>query len=375
MKTSKIALFIVSLSFVSGILWGNFSSYIKDQSEQSLAIENSTNGENILTMQTLENNITSLAQDISPSVVSIVIKKDLALFRENPFGFFRGNGQTIETEIGGWTWFFVDENGTIITNKHVVADPNASFSVILNNWEEFDALVLALDSVNDLAVIKIDYESVPIDVISKDDDVQIGQFVVAIWNALSEFQNSVSFGVVSGKDRIIQAGWSTLSSLIQTDTAINPGNSGGPLLNIQWEVIGINTAVASGQWLGFSIELTEEKIAYMLSSIEEYWEIKKPFIGIYYIPLNTNIASELWLDYSYWVYVPDEDRSIIEWSAASKAWVQRWDTVLSIDWEKITFENNLDIILQNKFPWEVLELEVLRDNGTISMLDLVLGKG
>ena len=324
-------------------------------------------------MQDLESTIIWLVQDVSPSVVSIVIKKDLPLFRDNPFGFFDWNVGSIKTEVWGGTGFFVDENGTIVTNKHVVQDNSATYSIILNNWEVYDAQVLALDSVNDLAIMKIVYDSKPLKIIAKNEPIQIGQFVIAIWNALSEFQNSVSFWVVSGKDRIIQAQWETLSSLIQTDTAINPGNSGWPLLNVQWEVIGINTAVASGQWIGFSIELSQEKIQYMLNSIAEYWEIKKPFIGIYYIPVNDSIASELLLKYNYWVYIPDETGSIINWSAAQKAWVERWDTVLSIDGERITFENNLDIILQNKFPWEVLELEVLRDD-ELKKLELILGK-
>jgi serine protease Do len=294
--------------------------------------------------------------------VSIVIKKDLPVFRNNPFGFFRDRVWSVETEIGWGTWFFVDTEWTIISNKHVVSDTNAKYSVVLNDWQSFDAEVLWLDPINDLAVLKINYESIPMKLRTKEEDIEIWQFVIAVWNALSEFQNSVSFWVVSGKNRVIQAGGSNLSSLIQTDTAINPGNSWWPLIDTQWKVIGINTAIAwSGQWIGFAIELSSEKIAYMLNSILEYWEIKKPFIGIYYIPINDSIASELWTPNSHWVYIPNEQGSIIRWSAADIAWLKQWDIILSIDGQKITEEYTLDILMQNKFPWEELELEVLSD--------------
>ena len=327
-----------------------------------------------ISINDLENNITKLVDETSPSVVSIVIKRDLPQYLSNPFGFFaqRQIG-TIETEVWWGTGFFVDENGTIITNKHVVQDTRANYSVVLSNGDSFDAEVLARDPINDLAIMKVNLVSEPLPIRSKQSDIKIGQFVIANGNALSEFQNSVSFGVVSGKNRIIEAQGQKLSSLLQTDTAINPGNSWGPLINMAGEVIGINTAIASGQGLGFSIELSSEKIDYMLESIAESWEIKKPFIGIYFIPINELLAEELELAQSYWIYIPEESNSIIEWSSADLAGLERWDQILSVDWERITPENSLDVILQNKFPWEKLELLVVRDNRE-QIIELTLGR-
>ena len=370
----KTFTFVISL--IAWIFGGMLTIiFLWNNSDQSITSFSSTQRENqtqTISIQNLENTLTQLAKEVSPSVVSIVIKKDLPTFRRNPFGFFRESGWTIETEIGGGTGFFVDTDWTIITNKHVVRDTTASYSVVLNNWEVFDAEVLGLDPVNDLALIKIEYDSIPMKLATKDDTLNIWQFVIAVWNALSEFQNSVSFWVVSWKDRIIEADWEVLSSLIQTDTAINPGNSWGPLIDMSGKVIGINTAIAWWQGLGFSISITSEKVAYMLDSIEKQGEIKKPFIWIYYIPINELIAEELWVEYEYGLYIPDSQDSIIEWSAADSAWLEKWDIILSVDWKNITFEFSLDILLQNKFPWEILELEILRDN-QIQKLNLELG--
>ena len=146
--------------------------------------------------------------------------------------------------------------------------------MILNDGSEYPASVLALDPINDLAVIKIsakqDESFSPLALGTQAQSPNIGDFVIAVGNALAEFQNSVSLGIVSGKERSIEAQGENLTGLIQTDAAINPGNSGGPLLDLTGKVIGINTAIVSGSnGIGFAISLTQEKIDYMLKSIQE----------------------------------------------------------------------------------------------------------
>jgi serine protease Do len=228
--------------------------------------------------------------------VSIVIKKDLVIYRSDPWGFFQQPAGSVSRKVGGGSGFFIREDGTILTNKHVVQDPSAEYTVILHDGREYPAEILALDPVNDLAVIQIRDEAetfTPLPVISED-STQIGQFVLAVGNALSEFQNSVSLGIISGKNRSIEAQNEVLSGLIQTDAAINPGNSGGPLLSTEGTVVGINTAIASNSdGIGFAIELTQAKIDYILKSIEESGRIKRPFIGINYILNSPGVAAEL----------------------------------------------------------------------------------
>jgi len=174
----------------------------------------------------LESSITDEVSNISPSVVSIIIKKDLVVYRSDPWGFFQQPIGNVRRQIGGGSGFFITKDGTILTNKHVISDNNATYTVITNDGTEYDAQVVATDPINDLAVIKIEDSSgkefPPLSFIESQDNVKLGSFAIAIGNALAEFQNSISLGIVSGKDRDIEASGEKLTGLIQTDATINP---------------------------------------------------------------------------------------------------------------------------------------------------------
>lgn len=249
-------------------------------------------------MVSLESSITQEVAQVAPSVVSIIVKKDLVVYRSDPWGFFQQPVGNVQRQVGGGTGFFITKDGTILTNKHVIADTQAIYTVITNDGKEYDAEVVATDPINDLAIIKIVGEQTQefsaLSFIESQENIQLGSFVVAIGNALAEFQNSVSLGIISGKDRSIEASGEKLTGLIQTDAAINPGNSGGPLIDLKGKVIGINTAIAyDSTGIGFSIGLTQEKIDYILKSIAATGTIKRPFIGINYIPNSPGVQQEL----------------------------------------------------------------------------------
>jgi len=324
----------------------------------------------------LENTITQTVSTIAPSVVSIVIKRDLVVYRSDPYGFFQRPTGTVSRQVGGGSWFFVKDDGTILTNKHVVQDTQAEYTVILNTGEEYDARVIALDPVNDLAIIKIDdqnrsFTSLPIS--EKLDDTQIWDFSIAVWNALAELQNSVSLWIVSGKNRTIQAGWDSLSWLLQTDAAINPWNSGWPLINLSGEVIAINTAIATnsnGIW--FAYWLTQERVNYMIESIQESGRIMRPFIGINYIPNSQGVANQLWLASNKWVYIIDEAESVVDWSSAELAGLQPWDIILEVNKKELWVTITLSNIIQNSLPGDILELKVLKKNWEEKIIDLEL---
>jgi len=324
----------------------------------------------------LENTINETVIEIAPSVVSIVIKKDMVIYRSDPWGFFQQPAGTINRKVWWGSGFFVKKDGTIITNKHVVQDSEAEYTVILNTWEEYDADIVALDPINDLAVIKISDEQrefIPLNIVEDENKIQVWDFWIAVWNALAEFQNSVSLGIVSAKDRSIEAEWDTLSGLIQTDAAINPWNSGGPLINLEWNVIGINTAIASGSnGIGFAFTLTQDRIDYMLKSISESGRIMRPFIGINYIPNSPAVASELGLSIDYWVYIIDEAESIIPESSAQKAWLEPGDIILEVNEEKIGINLLLWNIIQNSLPGDILTLKVLKKSWSEKILELEL---
>ncbi len=375
MNTKIFAIWIIFFSFVSGI----FGSYIFSQLHSSQPTQLQQNGEIIkngknISITDLQNEITQIVETVSPSVVNIVINKDLTIYRNDPFNFFRQPVWSVNQKVWGGTWFFITKDGIILTNKHVISDTDAQYTVILKDGEEYWAKVLAVDPLSDLAVIKINSqkEFQPVDFIQQyeweNSEIKIWQFAIAIWNALAEFQNSVALWVISGSNRSIEAQGDKLSGLLQTDAAINPGNSGGPLVNLNGEVMWINTAISgNAQWIWFSIPLSAKKIDYILESVEKYWEIKKPFIGINYVLLNQAWAKQLWVEYDYWAYILNEENSVVEWSSAKKAWIMPWDIILRVNNMKITKNNDLASFIQNRIPGETLELEIFRNDEIIEI--------
>ncbi|OGZ45747.1 MAG: hypothetical protein A3C84_00370 [Candidatus Ryanbacteria bacterium RIFCSPHIGHO2_02_FULL_48_12] len=217
--------------------------------------------------------LTEAVANVTPGVVSIVVSKDvpqLEVAYVNPFGddpfykdfdikvpVYRQKGTTRQ-KIGAGTGFIVRADGYIVTNKHVAADETAYYTVLLTNGTQKTATVLYRDPLQDIAIIKIPgsgYTSVPL---GDSSALKLGQSVIAIGNALGEYNNSVSVGIISGLDRSIDAsgGGTTehLSGIIQTDAAINPGNSGGPLVDLSGKAIGVNVATVTGSSnISFSI--------------------------------------------------------------------------------------------------------------------------
>lgn len=211
----------------------------------------------------------------APAVVSIVISKDvpqLEVVYENPFGndpFFKDFGfripryqqkGTVRQKVGGGTGFLVTRDGYIITNRHVVNDSAASYTALLSTGEQKEITVIYKDPVFDLALVKIEGSNFPAVTLGDSKSLKLGQTVIAIGNALGEYNNSVSVGIISGLDRSIEASGEKLAGVIQTDAAINPGNSGGPLVNLSGQVVGVNVATVRGaSSISFSIPINDIK--------------------------------------------------------------------------------------------------------------------
>jgi len=343
-----------------------------------------------------EQAIINAVKEFSPAVVSIVISKDVPIVEEyfsNPFeGFefpfefqtpqYRQKG-TEKKEVGGGTGFIVSEDGLIITNKHVVLDDKAEYTIFTNDGKKFPAKVLAKDPVQDLAIIKIDAaDSKPFSVVKlgDSDNLQIGQTVIAIGNALGEFRNTVSVGVISGLGRTVSAsgagGFSEiLEDIIQTDAAINKGNSGGPLLNLKGEVIGINTAIAeTAQSIGFAIPINKAKKD--IEQVRKNGKIVYPFLGIRYTMIDETIKekNKLPVDYGAWVIKGDNDEAAVTpGSAADKAGIKEGDIILEFGGEKITQDNSLAKIIADYNPEDKITLKVLRKGEEIN-IDVILGE-
>jgi serine protease Do len=206
-------------------------------------------------------------------------------------------------------------------------------------------------------------------------NIELGEEVVAVGNALGEFHDTVSRGIVSGLSRFIQATNSMtnqaerLRGLIQTDAAINPGNSGGPLININCDVIGINTAMVMGaQNLGFAIPINYAKKD--LEEVKKYGKIKVPFMGIKYVLINEELADKNKLLSKYGALVVREmlgEPPVVKGSSADKAGIKEFDIILEAKGEKIDMKNTLSHILSKCEIGEDIGLKVLRDKKQIML--------
>ncbi len=334
-----------------------------------------------------ERAVVNAVKKTSPSVVSIVVSKDLAVVEDCPydpftnlppeFRNFFGQGfqfsqpcekGTKRQEIGGGSGFIISENGLVLTNKHVVSDTGADYTVLTNDGKKYPAKVLARDPVQDLAVLKIEADHLPVIQLGDSDTLELGQTAIAIGNSLGEFRNTVSVGVISGLQRTITAsgvsfGSETIQGVIQTDAAINPGNSGGPLLNLQGEVIGINTAIVSGaQNIGFAIPVNQAKRD--IQSVKATGDIKITYLGVRYTAVTPEFAKveNLPVEYGALLRGSDEGPAIVSDSPAAKAGLQAEDIVLKVNGTKVDQDRPLMNLVQRYNVGDTITLKIRRGN-------------
>lgn len=288
---------------------------------------------------------------------------------------------TDKKKTGSGSGFIISSDGYIVTNKHVVSDKEASYSVTLNNGKTYDSVVLARDDVLDVAILKISSDSnFSYLSLGDSDKIEVGQSVVAIGNALGQFKNTVSVGVVSGLSRSITAatgggGSEKLSKVIQTDAAINPGNSGGPLLDINSNVIGVNVAVVSGsENIGFALPINSIKS--VINSVKKTGSISRPYVGVRYVTINPAIQKSQNLSVDYGVLVIKGSKgepAIVVNSPAEKAGIKEGDIILEIDGKKIDEEGDFTFLIRDKNVGDYIRLKVL-SGGTEKYISLRLEK-
>ncbi len=374
---------------VSGIAASLYTPYLVEQGFFAPWFVSGENGQVILEKETSvissdEDRVTEIVEAALPSVVSINITKELSAndfrlegleeFYNDPFFSFPVPEQLPDeevelerTQIGGGTGFFVTENGMIATNKHVIDDEDAEYIVVTQDGRELVAKVIAKDPVLDLAFLQVDGDGFPAMQLGNSDEVEVGETVIAIGNALAEFSNSVTKGIVSGKNRRLLAGSFDRSEIIeeaiQTDAAINFGNSGGPLINLKGEVVGMNTAISDrAQLLGFA--LPANAVRRGLESVEEYGRIVRPWLGVRFVPIDSSYASLNNLNYDYGAHVIFGDGSapaIIPDSPADKVGLQSGDIILAIDGQRIDGGHSLAHIISNKFPGDEVIIRISRN--------------
>ncbi len=328
-----------------------------------------------------ESNVIGAVEKANPAVISIVITKDMPKYEQyyqqfNPFYNLFGNnsnndtnnGDTETQTIGGGSGFFVTDNGYIVTNNHVVSDTEADYTVITNDDKKYEAKVIAKDSTLDVAILKIEGTGFKYLTFADSSKLKLGQTAIAIGNALAEFQNSISMGIISGLSRSITAGSSStgateqLDNVIQTDAAINPGNSGGPLLDINGNVIGVNVAVEDGaENIGFA--LPGNMVKTIADSVIKNGEIVKPYLGVRYVQITDTIKKSNRLSVDYGVLVirgnTADALAVIPGSPADKAGIVENDIILEIDGVKLDSTKTLASVIRQKQVDQTITLKLL----------------
>ncbi len=305
---------------------------------------------------TQEEAVISVVEKASPAVVSIVESRVVL----NPFSGLSAQEQGIGTG------FIVEGGGVILTNRHVVSDKTAEYTVVTSDGNEYEVEEIHRDFAYDLAILKISASGLPAVTLGDSEGIQVGQTVVAIGNALGRFSNTVTAGVVSGIGRGIEAsaGFGSqaeyLEDVIQTDAALNPGNSGGPLFNLSAEVVGINVAIASaGENIGFSIPINIAKP--VLEDFLKHGRIIRPFLGVSYYVITEDLARLHDLPQGAFV------QTVFGESGAARAGVKVGDIITAIDGKAISEQTTLSKIIVSHKVGDKVTLSINRRGKEITL--------
>lgn len=330
--------------------------------------------------------VIKIVRKVMPAVVSIAIAKHLKdLEAEMPkemYPSIPGSPASAQkykipddmvdahgmVQVGGGSGFIVDPNGLILTNKHVVNEADAEYTVILSDGKTFLATILTRDPINDVAILKIDAKGLPWLRLGDASKLQLGQSLIAIGNALGIFRNTVSVGIVSGLSRSISAQADPnappqeMRGLIQTDAAINPGNSGGPIMDRNGLVVGVNAAIVSGaQSIGFAIPVSAAKRD--IDDLRRYGRIRRPLLGVRYVMIDNDLKSKMKLPVNYGALVMREsehDAATVPGSPAEKAGIKEMDIILELNGVKLDCDHPIQDFLEELNVGDEVHLLVMR---------------
>ncbi len=357
-KILALVFLVIILSFGAGL----GGAWVMNQMiEPTTTLRTGADGNAVMTRE--EKDIAGVAEKMSPSVVSIVTKSQ----RQSYFG-------GVQSQEGAGTGIIVTSDGYILTNKHVINDGGA-VSVITNDGTTYDNVkVVGTDPLNDIAFLKLaGAKDLPAAELGDSSSLRIGQSVVAIGNALGQYKNTVTSGIVSGTGRSVTAGsegdnsTETLTDLIQTDAAINPGNSGGPLVNIAGQVIGINTAIASeANGVGFSIPINAVKG--LLKGVAANGKVQRAYVGVNYVTITPEIAKEFNLPVKQGAYVYNsQGTAIVSGSPADKAGIKDKDIITKVGDIEVGAKGSVASLVAEYAPGDTAALTVLRDGKTMTI--------
>jgi serine protease Do len=360
-KLTVGALIIVAICFFAG--FGGARLYqMVDSNSSGIATRPVVKNDGNYVVTKEEEDISSVVSKVSPSVVSIITKSQTATL-------YGGSTQ----QDGAGTGIIIGKDGYILTNKHVVNDAT-TVGVILSDGTAYENVkVIGTDPLNDIAIVKIpNVNNLPAAELGDSSSIRVGQKVVAIGNSLGQYQNTVTSGIISGTGRPIsaQAGNSVenLTDLLQTDAAINPGNSGGPLLNLQGQVIGINTAIIKdAQGIGFAIPINATKG--ILKGVLAGGPLERAYVGLNYTPITAEVAKyyKLSVKQGAYAFSGTSKQSVISGSPAEKAGIKEKDIITQVNGVDIGSKGDLSSLVAEYAPGDTIELTVLRDGKTLTL--------
>lgn len=359
-KLPKLNFTSIAVAIVAGVLVAVFLY----QAGQRGFLPNKTTLPKSLTQETRtivqeENAIISVVEKTSPSVVAIGISRRVI----NPFDPYAQPKQENATIASG---FVVSDQGIIVTNRHVVEDPNGTYSVVTKDGQKYDVKKIYRDPILDLALVQIEGANItPLD-LGDSSKLRVGQTVIAIGNALGRFTNTVTTGVVSGLGRRVvtgdpfTGGAESLDNLIQTDAAINPGNSGGPLLNSAAQVIGVNVATTEGaQNIGFAIPI--DVVKPIVDEFLAKGSVSRPFLGIRYRFISKDVA--FLNEVPQGAYVQE----VIALSPAEKGGLKAGDIIRKINGTTIDEEGKVSELISKANIGQTIDIEVWRDGKDLTL--------
>ena len=355
-----IILAILALLFGAGGLAMGW--YAMEKSRTPITFLN--NGSDGNSANFTEGSIADVAEKISKSVVSIVTSTKIT----NYFG------QSYDSSAAG-TGVIVSKDGYILTNKHVI-NGATKVTVVLDDGTIYeDVEVVTTDPLNDIAFLKVkDVSDLPAATLGDSKTISVGQQVIAIGNALGQYQNTVTSGIISGTGRSVTAsdesGYNTetLSDMIQTDAAINSGNSGGPLVNAAGEVIGINTATStSAENMGFAIPISSVKG--MLAQLVENGKAERTYLGVYMVEITPEVAKAYNLPVSAgaYLYSSSSYTAIAKNSPAAKAGLKEKDIITKVNGIEVGASGSLANLIGEYKPGDTVQLTVIRDSKEIAV--------
>ena len=324
-----------------------------------------------------------LAEETMPAVVSIKVEKTVEVGASgmqpfgfnNPFEFFgddfmrrffpgqgqdQGGGRQRKfKQQGAGSGFLVSKEGYILSNNHVVGDAD-TITVRLHDGREFEAERIGTDPKSEVALIKIEGDDFPVLPLADSSKIRVGEWAVAIGNPFG-LSETLTIGVVSAKGRS-NIGIADYENFIQTDAAINPGNSGGPLLNIDGEVVGINTAIysRSGGYMGIGFAIPINMALSIKDQLMDTGRVVRGYLGVYIQPLTPSLAESFGLDTTQGILISD----VTEGSAAEDAGLEQGDVILKLDGQAVESVGSFRNAVANHPPGSRIELTVQRDGRT-----------